>query len=420
MPNQTAIEDRRADHPTGAIPMFVVLLVSYSLNAMDRQIFPLVTADVRREYGFTLANAGLLSTIFTLGMAVAGLPTGYLLSRYSRKAVFQLGIIVFSAATALTVVSSSFAEMFVYRALTGVGEAMQFTTLLAITAAYFARYRSTALGAVNAFFGMGAVAGPVLGARLLVHYQSWRVPLVVFGLGGIVAIAAIALAVRPWLTETRDQRGDGGHRGGARSLANRNTIILTCMSLTGGLVFYGYLGMYPTFLREHLHFSSRDAGFVMSMYGFGGLTSMAGGWAGDRFSPRAVLTGAFLSTTVLGYLLFHGAHSLPVQAALCFLWAFAASGTIYVNLGGYHVKAVQRSLAGKASGIFVTSFYTSAAVAGYTMGWLANRLDWVTAGVIQLSTLSIISACLALALRPEEMSLGTGSREALIAANERE
>src|SRR5512137_835231 len=109
MPNQTAIEDRRADHPTGAIPMFVVLLVSYSLNAMDRQIFPLVAADVRREYGFSLANAGLLSTIFTLGMALAGLPTGYLLSRYSRKAVFQLGIIVFSAATALTVVSSSFA-----------------------------------------------------------------------------------------------------------------------------------------------------------------------------------------------------------------------------------------------------------------------------------------------------------------------
>ena len=64
-----------------------MLLASYVMNAMDRALFPLLAADVRREYGYSLANLGLVSTIFTLGMAMAGLPAGFLLARYSRKAV---------------------------------------------------------------------------------------------------------------------------------------------------------------------------------------------------------------------------------------------------------------------------------------------------------------------------------------------
>jgi len=37
-----------------ALPLFAILLVSYAINAMDRQLFPLLASDVRREYGFSL------------------------------------------------------------------------------------------------------------------------------------------------------------------------------------------------------------------------------------------------------------------------------------------------------------------------------------------------------------------------------
>ena len=70
-----------------AIAMYCVLLVSYVLMAADRYLFPVLAVDVRRDFGFSLANTGLLSTIFTLGLGVGGLPTGYLLARFSRKAV---------------------------------------------------------------------------------------------------------------------------------------------------------------------------------------------------------------------------------------------------------------------------------------------------------------------------------------------
>ena len=84
--------------------MYCVLLVSYTLMAADRYLFPVLAPDIRKAFGFSLANTGLLSTIFTLGLGIGGLPTGYLLARYSRKMVLQTGIVIFSAATAITTV----------------------------------------------------------------------------------------------------------------------------------------------------------------------------------------------------------------------------------------------------------------------------------------------------------------------------
>src|SRR6202521_3545083 len=385
--------------------MFGVLLASYAINAMDRQLFPLLAPEVRRQYGFSLAGVGFLSTIFTLGMAIAGLPTGYLLVRFSRKTVLQVGIALFSAGTVLTVVASGFSDMLIYRAATGIGEAMQLTVLLAIAANYFVGHRAAALGSVNFSFGIGAIVSPILGGALLSAYRSWRIPMVVFGVLGFLAIAVIAFSVEPWFTESETTTLEREDRSGASTVINRNTILLTLMSLIGGLVMYGYLGMYPTFLREGLKYSPMTSGTVMSFYGLGALASIAGGWFGDRFSPRLVLSTTFFCTAALGYLLFHGSGAFVPQAILSFVWGLIVSGVIYVNLAGYHAKALRSSLASRASGIFVTSLYGSAAVAGSLVGWIATRAGWTTAGEIQISLLSIIAGGLALSLQPHRMSL---------------
>jgi len=394
-----AIETSRAEPGIARVVIFGVLLGSYVVNAMDRQLFPLVAPEVRREYGFSLAGVGLLSTVFTLGMAVAGIPTGFLLARFSRRAVLQTGIALFSAGTALTVVSRGFADMLLYRTVTGVGEAMQLTVLLAIAANYFAGHRAAALGAVNFSFAIGAILGPMLGGLLLGAYGTWQVPMLLFAALGFAAMAVIAGSVDSSSTEQDRAVARHADDGGAATLANRNTILLTVVSLLGGLVIYGYLGLYPTFLRERLGYSPAAAGSVMGVYGLGALMSIAGGWIGDRGSPRLVLGAAFAAAAMLGYLLFNGSASYYWQAALSFAWGVVVSGVVYVNLAGYHVKAVRRELAGRASGVFVTSLYLSAAVAGYLMGWIANRAGWGAAGSIQISLCSLVAAVLALALR---------------------
>src|ERR1700730_8460658 len=84
-----------------ALSMFCVLLAAYMLMAADRYLFPVLAPDVRREFGFSLADTGLLTTIFTLGLGLGGLPTALFLARSSRKSVLMVGTAIFSVGTML-------------------------------------------------------------------------------------------------------------------------------------------------------------------------------------------------------------------------------------------------------------------------------------------------------------------------------
>jgi MFS family permease len=142
----------------------------------------------------------------------------------------------------------------------------------------------------------------------------------------------------------------------------------------------------------------------MSIFGLGALASVVGGFLGDRFPMRHVLVASFLAAALIGWLLFNGTAAFMVQAPLAFAWGVVAPGSIYVNLAGYHVKAVSSELSGRASGVFVTSFYAAASVAGYAIGWLATALGWALAGDLQLCATCLVGVLLALALKPDLMA----------------
>ena len=400
-----------------AVAAIVVLICSYCVNAMDRTLFPLMLTDVRREYGFTLPQAGLMSTFFTLGMTLAGIPTGYLMSRYSRKTVIQVGIFIYSATTIITVAATGFADMLLYRAITGIGEAMQLTALLAVFSSYFSRYRAAGVGILNYAYAGGAAIGPALGAKLLVEYTTWRAPMIIYGVVGLVMMVLIAAVVRPALSETNSStpRDTKISTGGATTLRNLNTCVLVILSIIFGLALYGYLGMYPTFLREQLHYAPADAGRVMSIYGLGVLVSVVSGWLGDRFSPRLVLCTQFsgrkrrrnadvCSQRPIG---FYGA--VPrCRSCLARPSAEPSSSTsppLMLN------RSPLISPAYCASGVFVSreqySSYGSATIAGYVIGWIVGLAGWTVAGNVQLVLLCFAGAVISLALRPERMATQT-------------
>jgi MFS family permease len=399
-------DPRRLSSDAVAVVAMVILVASYCVNAMDRTLFPLMLTDVRKEFALTLPQAGLMSTFFTLGMTLAGIPTGYLMSRYSRKTVIQIGILIYSTATIVTVAAVGFADMLFYRAVTGVGEAMQLTALLAVFSSYFSRYRAAGVGILNYAYAAGAFIGPALGARLLVDYGTWRAPMIIYGIIGFAMMVLIAAVVRPaWSEIDTVKRQDSQiSPGGATTLKNLNTFVLVVLSIIFGLSLYGYLGMYPTFLREQLHYAPADAGRVMSIYGLGVLVSVISGWLGDRFSPRIVLGTSFLIASAIAALLFNGPTGFAAQAAFSLVLGATFSGTIFVNLAACHVKSVAANLSGRASGLFVTSVYGSATMAGYLIGWIVGRSNWTVAGNIQLVLLCVAGAVISLALRPERMA----------------
>lgn len=387
--------------------MYCVLLVSYVLMAADRYLFPVLAVDVRKAFGFSLANTGLLSTIFTLGLGIGGLPTGYLMARYTRKMVLLAGICIFSGATALTTVVPGFWTMLICLAAQGIGMSMLATCMFALAASYFSGYRSAAIGSVNFCYGIGGFLGPYLAGKLRQSYNTWHAPMIFFGAAGFVMVLLIAATVRPWFSETRHAVEIKADTGGSASLANRNTIILTALSIIHGLSMYGFLGLYPTFLREVLHYSPVNAGKVIGFFGVGALASIPCGWIGDRYSPKLVLSCSLLSIAVLGYLFYQESPSMLMRETLTCIYGVAGSAILYVNLAGYHVKALRRSLSNRGSGMFVTSLYGGAAFGGYLLGWLVSQGhgNWLRASEIEMSLLCLIGAVLALALRPSEMSL---------------
>ena len=378
-----------------AVALLVLLAASYVVNAMDRQVFPVLLPNIRKEFGFSLPQGGLLATIFTLGIGIAGLPSGYLLDRLSRKTVMLVGIAIYSVFTLLTAISVGFADMFTYRALTGVGEAMQNAALFTAVGAFFFAHRALALGALNFAYGVGSFLGPLFGAKLATATGNWRTPFYVYALLGLVFVVLIAVLVRRTFTERVEDTGDKGvvksfdHVPAA--LYNRNIRLLALVAVVVGLAMYGYLGLYPTFLREHLHFSTQQAGFAASMFGLGALVGIPAGWLGDRFNQRNVMIAALVAGSGVGWLLFNGPTTPGAQNLLSFAEGALASGFMFVNIYSSMQRAVRPALIGRASGLYVASFYIPAALAGYAFSELVGNLSWGAAGLWQLTVLPYVA-----------------------------
>jgi MFS family permease len=379
---------------TVALTSLAVVAGSYVLNAMDRQVFPVLLPDIRHDFGFTLAQGGLLATIFTLGIGLAGVPTGYLLDRLSRKAVMLIGIIIFSAFTILTAVSVGLWDMFAYRALSGVGEAMQNAALFSAVGAYFFANRALALGSLNFAYGLGGFFGPLFGAQLSVTTGSWEAAFYVYGAIGLLLVLLIWLFIRKTFTEQAEGRA---RRDDARAfdhvpalLYNRNILLLGLTAVVVGLAMYGYLGLYPTFLQEDLGLDRGQAGTAAGMFGLGALMGLPAGWFGDRFNQRYVLIGALLAGCLIGYLIFNGPESAAWQYVLSFCEGAIGSGFCFVNIYSAMQRAVRPNMIGRASGIFITSLYVPASLAGYLFAALVNDLSWGAAGFWQLTVLPLV------------------------------
>lgn len=391
---------------TVAVTSLVLLSLSYVVNAMDRQVFPVLLPDINKGLGFSLSQGGLLATIFTLGLGLAGLPTGYLLDRLSRKATIVIGIGIYSVFTVLTALSVGFLDMFAYRTLSGVGEGMQNAALFAAVGAYFFANRALALGSLNFAYGVGSFLGPQLGSRLGQAY-SWKIPFVAYGLVGIALMVLVFVFISRRFTEQVDVQ-----KGGLRqsydhvyaTLYNRNVLLMALTAAAVGVAGYGYLGLYPTFLRNALGFTPGQAGTAAGIFGLGALVGLPAGFIGDRVNQKTVLIGSLLAGAVVGYLIFNGPTGVGAQYVLSFLQGAIASGFLFVNLYSAIQRSVRPHFVGRASGVFVTALYVPSSVAGYLFARLQQHLGWGGAGVVQISVLLVMAAGMMLFVDPQRFS----------------
>jgi MFS transporter, DHA1 family, inner membrane transport protein len=389
---------------TAALWMFGLLLVSYTLMSMDRYLVSMLGPDIRAALGLSLPQMGALTTMFTLGIALAGLPAGALIARTSRKTVLLMGIVLFSVATLLYTQATGFFSMFVFIVMQGAGMAFLVTSMFALAASYFSTKRVAAVGAVNVCFGLGSFLGPWAIGNIRASTGAWQPPMLVLGGIGIALVILIALLVRPWFTETKGAATGAVSTGGAESLMNRNTIALSLMSALYGLVVYGFLGLYPTFLRDVLQYPPAEVGGIMLFFGLGTLTSFWAGQLGDKFPTKVVISSASLVLVVLGFFLYQPDLSRSMYQFMAFCVGLFGASIVYTNLAGGHIKALRRSLASKGSSMFVSSVYAGGALGGYMMGQLVATRGWEFAGQVQISLVSLLVAGLVFALNTNDFS----------------
>jgi predicted MFS family arabinose efflux permease len=387
-----------------ALAMFGLLLVSYTLMSADRYLISMLGTDIRAALGLSLPQMGALTTMFTLGIGIAGLPAGALIARTSRRTVVLLGVGLFSLATLLFTQATGFFSMFAFIVLQGVGMSFLATSMFALSASYFSGRRVAALGIVNVCFGLGSFLGPWAIGNIRSTTGAWQPPMLIFGVTGIVIAILIAFTVRAWFTESKGTAAHGDTSGGADSLMNRNTVIFSVLSALYGLTVYGFLGLYPTFLRDVLKFSPAEVGGIMPFFGLGSLMAFFGGQLGDRFSTKVVLSTSSLVLVVLGFFLYQPDLSPSLYKLMALGVGIFGAAIVYTNLAGGHLKALRRSLASKGSSMFVSSVYAGGALGGYLMGLLVSNWGWVVAGQIQISLVSLIAAILVFGVRTSDLS----------------
>lgn len=375
-----------------SITGWTLLVLSYLINAMDRQVFYPLLPDISAEHGFSLSQGGLLATGFTLGIALAGLPAGYLVEKLPRKTVLVISVFFYSAGTLATPLASGFADMAVYRLISGAGEGVQATALYAVVGSFFVLRRSFAFGVLGAVFGTGVFLGPLVGTAIAQDFGGWHTPFLFYGIAGLVLTVLIGLLVRRGVTDL-----DAGVVRGAEiptdhvpsSPFNRNTAMLCLACIAGGLVFYGYLGLYPTYLRQQLHYTASEAALATSVVGAGAATSILTGWLADRFNPRTILLITYAGVAVSAWLVFNGSASHAWQYTWSFVLAVFVAGSLFTTLNATMQRAVRPHYVGRAAGMFVSFYYVAAAFSGLIFASLVGSLGWHGAALWQLTILPL-------------------------------
>jgi DHA1 family inner membrane transport protein len=374
--------DARPSSTRQAIGLVLLLGVSYMFNAMDRQVFPALLGSIRSDYGLTLPEAGFVSTVFTVNVAIFAALSGWFMAKFGRRYVLLGGLVCYSVFTLLTPIATGFVSLAVLRALTGVGEALQVGAVFACMGAYFGARRGAAMGAMQTFFGLGAFLGPVLGTRLESWTSSWSASFYAYGIAGIAVAVVAAIVIPLEFTDAgpkpslaRDIEGPAG------SIWTRN---LTLSSVSFGLVgfsFFSYSALYASYAHTVLAFSVVDAGAAFGMYGIGAMLGVFGGWLGDKISNRSIVGGLLLMATS-GYILFDGIAQFGLHLLLSLIFGLTMSGFLFTRFMSVVQRSVDPSQIGYAGAVALAAFYMPGPFAGWLFGKLVEMAGWSAASLL--------------------------------------
>ncbi|MFC3675321.1 MFS transporter [Ferrovibrio xuzhouensis] len=378
---------------------FWACFVGWTLDAMDFMIYPLVIGTLIALWQVDRGTAGLAVTITLLASAVGGWLVGYMSDRVGRVRALQFTILWFSFFTLLCAFAQNYEQLFVARALLGLGFGGEWAAGAVLMGETIrAEYRGRAVGTVQSGWAVGwgvAVLLQFVCYSLLPPEMAWRW---MFGLGAIPAVLIFFL--RRYVDEpviaAKTRSADAAHRAKpsiweifAPNILK--TTLLAALLGTGAQGgYYAVTSWLPTFLRSERHLTVVGSTGYLAMLIAGSFVGyVAGAWLADRIGRRKL----FITFAILASVLVIAYTRLPlsneVMLFLGFPLGFCASA-YFSGVGAFLTELFPTRLRGSGQG-FAYNF-------GRGLGALFPTLVGYLSATIPLSEAIAIFAVLAYGL----------------------
>jgi len=264
----------------------ILLVISVGINYVDRGNLGVAAKSIQADLHFSPDNLGILLGGFFWTYSLFQLVAGKVIDRWNVYWVYAIGFLLWSAATGLTGLASSFAIMMGLRLVLGIGESVAYPAYSKILAWGFPEQLR---GTANAMIDAGSKAGPALGVLLgvkMINWLSWRPTFLVIG-------GLSLLWLLPWCfiaprLKTQSVAHDDSLAPTYRELITNRQVWGTVFGLFGGnYTWYFFLTWLPYYFESERHYTRDRLAFFASLpFWAVAIASMSFGVAADALIRR--------------------------------------------------------------------------------------------------------------------------------------
>ncbi|WP_040308710.1 MFS transporter [Asticcacaulis biprosthecium] len=165
-----------AVRPVNPVLITGLTYLMFMMFAMTTDAVGVIIPEVIRQYGLTMTQAGAFHYATMAGIALAGLGLGFLADQMGRKWTIILGLSLFALNSFLFAVGDDFLFFAGLLFVSGLAIGIFKTGALALIGDISTSTEShtRVMNAVEGFFGVGAILGPLIVAQLLITGASWK------------------------------------------------------------------------------------------------------------------------------------------------------------------------------------------------------------------------------------------------------
>jgi FHS family L-fucose permease-like MFS transporter len=192
-------------HNLTAIKWLTFLM--FMMFAMTTDSVGVIIPEVIKEFHLSMTAAGAFHYANMAAIALAAIFLGYLADKLGRKKTIVLGLVLFALNSYLFAAGNSFLFFLVLLVISGASIGIFKTGALALVGdiSVSTSEHTTTMNTVEGFFGVGAIIGPAIVARLLSTGLSWKWLYVIAATICVLLIATAMLVKYPKTAKTVEE-----------------------------------------------------------------------------------------------------------------------------------------------------------------------------------------------------------------------